>query len=554
MIKSARRHAARIERRVRAGSDAGRIIPEVKSLNEREDYLDRLLRGVEDGPDGGDRGTEDDFFGDSDTFLDDGDDDFLKAFEKSRSDQKGPDGDDDDGLDGDGDLDFDMDFDMDDIDDIVSNVKNGMLGDEKDLPIDESIDDSGDEELDGIRTEFGAQEDDQDFMVNTMDEDDPDPQGTDGDGQDLMDMLSGLGEEDHAEDPLDSEEDDADLDIMARNLAAEIDELGLENDGDEDIMGADLGLEPELGAEEEEEDEDEGGKKGRKKKKKKEKGEKPGFFKRIATALFGEEEAAPGAVPEAGELENISDENMGILRDLAADENAQKEEAKAKKAQKKKEKEEKKAQKKKEKEEKKAQKAQAKAEKPKKEKKPKEPKPVVKTKPLPKGPVLMIWLVGISLVILVNLVSKQIGYVSSFSEAEEYYEQGDYVSAYTALPEEEDVKEPDLEMYEKARVTAYLQQPINSYRTYQGRKMYAEALSALIIGVGRYDKNAQAAAQAGAAVEYDKMLETITSELKKNYSMTADEARELYYIREKEDFTYAVYDVIKELGLDTEEE
>ena len=43
--------------------------PEVESLNEREDYLDRLLRGVEDSP-------EDDLMSD---------DDFLEEFNSSYS-------------------------------------------------------------------------------------------------------------------------------------------------------------------------------------------------------------------------------------------------------------------------------------------------------------------------------------------------------------------------------------------------------------------------------------------------------------------------------------
>ncbi len=79
-------------------------------------------------------------------------------------------------------------------------------------------------------------------------------------------------------------------------------------------------------------------------------------------------------------------------------------------------------------------------------------------------------------------------------------------------------------------------------------------MSALILGVGRYDKNAAEAAATGAAVEYDKMLSTIEKALKKQYSMTLDQARELYDIWEKEEFTLEVYKIIDELGLGAEEE
>ena len=80
--------------------------------------------------------------------------------------------------------------------------------------------------------------------------------------------------------------------------------------------------------------------------------------------------------------------------------------------------------------------------------------------------------------------------------------------------------------------------------------MYHEALSALILGVGRYDKNAYEAAATGAAVEYEKMLEKIEKSLKKHYDLTLDQARELYDIREKEDYTLKLYEIIEDLGLE----
>ena len=42
--------------------------------------------------------------------------------------------------------------------------------------------------------------------------------------------------------------------------------------------------------------------------------------------------------------------------------------------------------------------------------------------------------------------------------------------------------------------------------------------------------------------------------MKKQYSMTLDQARELYDIWEKEEFTLEVYKIIDELGLGAEEE
>lgn len=518
-------------------------------MNEREDYLDRLLRGVEGTPEE-DQGTEDELFGNyNSSFSADEEDDFLKAFEKSMSQS---------GDRSDLGSKTDMDFDMDDIDHIVSNVKNGTLDefedfgsleDGKDLSIEESLQDYTEDNagLDEIGTEFSS--DEQDYMVNTLDGNETMEYEPEDSNQDLLKMLSGIGEETDIDEPGPGPEESEgipgdELDSMAKELAMEIDELGIETDDE---------LENVLAEEQEAQDAKKDKKKGKKEKKKKEKkdkGENSGFFQKLSRVLFGEEEEEDknpdSAIPEISEIENISDENMDILRELEKKNGTPEEDEKARK---KKEKKEQKAQKKKERAEKKAQKAKEKQAKPKKEKKVKEPKVVEKTKPLPKGPVFLIMLVGISLVILINLISSQLGYSLSISDAKKYYEQGDYVEAYTCFTQGKKVKAADEELYNKARLTAYVQQQINSYKMYQKQEMYAEALSALICGVGRYDKNAADAAAAGAAVEYDKMLASLEKALKKNYSMTLDEARELYDIRDREDYTYALYDKIDSLGL-----
>lgn len=537
-------------------------------MNEREDYLDRLLRGVEEEPEDI-QDIEDDFLEEfNNSISEDDENDFLQAFEKSRNKSRT-----DSGTDMELDTDMDMDFDMDDIDHIVSNVKNGTLDDleeadafeevdtleavdtlgEGDLPIEESLQSfAEDSEIDGIDSDFGS--DSQEFMINTMDESDDSGFESGESNPELTDMLSGMDGEDEMPDTsqpaLDMPEDE--MASMAAELVKEIEDLNLESGEDSEKKEKEKELDSVLA---EEEEEPETGKKGKKKGKKgKDKGEKKqGFFKRLSAVLFGEEEEVieedGKAIPEIGEIENISDENMNILRELEESKSKPEEDEKAKKAQKKKERAEKKAQKKKERAEKKAQKKKEKAERPKKEKKVKEPKVVVKTKPLPKKPVFLIVLVGISLVILLNLLTNLIGYQTAVREAQKHYDNGDYVEAYTCFTQGEEVKAADEELYKKAKFTAYVQQQLRNYATYQEREMYTEALNALICGVGRYDKNASDAAKAGASAEYDKMIAELEKYLSENYKMSLEQARELYGIRERDEFTYALYDIIEELGL-----
>lgn len=541
----------------------------MESLNEREDYLDKLLRGVE----GESETKDDDFFSRfGSSVSDDDDEDFLKAFEKSKSRARGG----TDSENGD-----DPDFGLDDIDSIVSNIKNGTLGeldgagsldDGRDLPIEESLKNYDDEDF-GLN-DIGAGyadldvEPESDFEVNTLDGGAEPGYGSEDADQELLGILSGIGEDEAAGE---SSPDDlfssgggdfADEDFvdnlggdMAKgaenegtgsqaggvemeDLARQLENLGLDDIGPSDSAGTQAEGVPGT---------DKKGKKAKKNIDAATGGEKQGFFKRIGKLLFGEDDK----VIDASDVDSLSEEDKADLKKIE-DEEAAKERLKQEKSD---QKEEKKEQKKKEKEEKKAQKAKAKAEKeakPKKEKK-KDIKVIERSKPLPKGPVVLIMLVGISLVILINLFSSQVGYTLNIAQARERYEQGDYVGAYSCFDQGSKVKAADEELYNKVRLTAYVQQQINSYRVYKKQNMHAEALSALVLGVGRYDKNANDAAAAGAAMEYDKMLSTIKKALKKQYSMSLDEARELYAIREKEEFTLEIYKVIDGLGLSAEE-
>ncbi len=485
-------------------------------MNEREDYLDRLLRGVEG--ESGKKGDEDDFFSQfGDPISDSDEDDFLKAFEKSKSgaESKEPSESGDD-------------FGLDDIDSIVSNIKNGTLDDLDnagtlddggDLSIDESLknydeEDFGLNDVGAGYMELDAQEPEADFEVNTL-EGEAEPDYSSGEAnQELLDMLSGIGDD----------EPDA---------GQSLDDMPSVGGDDFSDEGAQMPDEPK---ENEEVKKDKKAKKEKKKQEAGTDGNKPGFFKRLSRLMFGEDDK----VIDASDVENLSEEDKEDLQKLADEEEA---------------KEKKKKEKADLKEEKKALKAQKQAEKekkPKKEKK-KDVKVIERSKPLPKGPVILILLVGVSLVILINLLSSQIGYTISISQAQEHYDKGEYVEAYDCFSRSTKVKEVDEELYNKARLTAYVQQQLNSYRVYKKQNMHAEALSALVLGVGRYDKNAHEAAATGAAVEYDNMLESIKKALKKQYHVTLDEARELYAIREKEDFTLEIYKIIDELGLLAEE-
>ncbi len=537
-------------------------------MNEREDYLDRLLRGMDEEPENKD--AEDDFFSSlGGTISQDTEDDFLKAFEESRSQSSAasiPEPEIDTNM-------PETDFDMDDIDQIVSHVKNGgleemddfgSLEDGMDLSIEESLQNYTEED-EGLN-EIGGnyEENEPDVVVNTMDENQDTDYKSEEANQELLDMLSGIGEEEGSEqaemaDSFQQEDkfsllgedsllDESDSSNMSDSLES-LDPLEVPPLSEEESAAESLARELEsLGLDLEEEDAQQKQESSRKKKDKKNKKkggeasdeeeseEKLGFFQKLSKLLFDGEE-----------LIELSEEETKELKEEESKKAAAAAEAKELKKQ---EKKEKKEQKKKESAEKKAQKESAKQEKARKKQEKKETMVIEKTKPLPKGPVFLIMLLGLSLVLLIVLFTSQTGYSISIAQAKEYYEQGDYVEAYECFNQGSKVRKADEELYHKARLTAYLQQPIRSYRVHQKQKMYGDALNSLILGVGRYDKNAYEASTVGAAVEYDNMLAKIKKALKKKYGMTLDQARELYTIREKEEYTMELYRIIDELGLE----
>lgn len=496
-------------------------------MGEREEYLDELLKEIDDEKD--QEGKTAEVWDDFDKELEGIDEeDFLKEFEKSLGDDldsnMGTEFSKADTSDSELETEFGMDDStspdfMDSIDSIVNNVKNGNLDDgfgDGDLSIEESLKNFSEDDpaLDEIGQGFAS---DDSYMVNTLE------------GMDEMGESEDISE--------------------AEKLAREIEGLNLdaeESEKKEAEPKKESSIEGENSLEED-----------TKKEKKK------GFFARLSVALFGEEEEEvvkkPAVEIAPSEIENLSEEEMSALLELENQNTSSEEEEEAKK--KKEKEEEKKAlkeQKAQEKAEKKAakqalkeQKAKEKAEK--KALKLQNQEPVVKSKPLPKKPVVLIVLFGLSIVVLVNLLSNLTGYSTALSEAKDYYAQGEYVEAYGCL-NEKDMKEADLEFYNKVKLTAYLQQQLNSYDAYQSQNMYSEALAALICGVGRYDRFISDATEAGVDKEYNKMLQSIEEKLSSNYQMSVDEARVIYDLEDKQEFTYAVYGVISELGLQVEED
>lgn len=537
---------------------------EVNRLSNREDYLDSLLKSVA-GPEERERKSmsaisfedslaaginpEDDFLMKYDQeFFDLDGDDFLKEFENGLGEEAAIVGDDFDlGVDSSigsktkgAPMDFGQDFDSMEINtmeqsDMPSMDYDSILESAGDTLFDGGMevdtlgdmdtisasDSDVDSDVDAILKAALGTSDMEELAAMGMDEEKDGSYGAEDANAELFDILSGMS-------------DDSDLTDIGNMLRA--------HDEDELLAGDELdtfgdewseNLEEAADSEQEANGKKKRGKKKKADRKNKDEQKKNGVFSKLSAMFFGEDDDIE--VPEAAEMGKISDENMKVLKDME-------------KAEKKKKKKEQKEQKKKEKEEKRRLKEANAKQKPKKEKKPKLPKePPVKTKPLPKGPVFLIFLMAASIVVLIYLGSSYVGYTSGMTQAEEKYDNGEYVEAYHLL-QGMDIKEIDQEFYDKTRLTAYLQKEMDAYEAYADKKMYAEALNVLLCTVGKYDKYIVEASGVGAAQDFDKILEQAVAILGETYQVTLEEAEEVYQLPERDEYTARLYQLLERAG------
>ncbi|MBE5906236.1 MAG: hypothetical protein E7277_05485 [Lachnospiraceae bacterium] len=293
-----------------------------------------------------------------------------------------------------------------------------------------------------------------------------------------------------------------------------------------------------------------------------EKKKKPGFFAKLKKALFGPDEEELEAAKDEGikvttadDLEGLSDENLDILKALegggdSGGGDAAPEDPKAKKQAdkeaKKKAKEEKKKEKKAAKEAKKKEKEAKKAAKPKKEKKPK-----VKdnTPPLPKLPVFLIFVMAFSFGGAVLFAGNGFHSRLVVKNSESYYQQGDYVNAYNEIAGMTFKKEKQQDYYKKVEVLAAMQQTLDSYETLAAAGRQELALDALIRVVGHYDANLTLAEEKGFSAEIAEIGTRAEQILKKNYKVKYNQAVKLYRLRSRIKYSTELYKILLKMGI-----
>ena len=272
---------------------------------------------------------------------------------------------------------------------------------------------------------------------------------------------------------------------------------------------------------------DDGGKEEKKPK-------KQGFLAKLSKLLFGDdepdEEEISGMQAEPAVTE-MSMDDMDILKELEGSSDDDKKGKKEKKKKKKAPKQPK---------EKKVN--------PKKEKKPKPPAEPDNTPPLPKVPVILVFVMAASILVLVLAGTHLLGYSNSFADADQAFAEGRYSDAFQAVAGEK-VKEKDTDTYEKYRITAMVSAEYEAYESMMDAEVYDMALDSLIRTVQRYDKYLQDAETYGCRGEFDKIESAAETALQQDFGLTAEDARTMYALSNKETYSREIYKVLEKAGL-----
>ena len=355
----------------------------------------------------------------------------------------------------------------------------------------------------------------EDFKPDEVDEETLLPEDEELDDEGIMNLLNGLSEDEALSD-------------IGKMLEADEQSISLE----------DLGAEPENLTHAADLAESSQAAKSAKKEKKR------GFFAKLLDLMFGEDENDEDdlqTVAEAGDLENISDENLEILRAMSGDMAEAPEDKSAKKGKKEKKKKEKKKKEPKEKKPK-----EPKQKKPKKEKKPKEKAP--REKPLPTGPVIMIWLLALSVFAFVFIGNNLLTKNNALLAAERRFDQGDYVGSYEEFAGVK-IGESETQLYERAKVLAGVQTELKAYYSMMEVRKFDLALDCLVRALGRTDLHMAEAEEWGVTTQMNALVSEITMQLMDQFNVSADQARELYAIEERDDYSLALDEILKGLGL-----
>lgn len=147
------------------------------------------------------------------------------------------------------------------------------------------------------------------------------------------------------------------------------------------------------------------------------------------------------------------------------------------------------------------------------------------------------------MVFLLMFTVKSFTYSQNVKNAADYFSMKKYSQAYDEIYGLE-IKDEDVELYDKIMTVMYVNKHLDSYRNYYQMRKFPEALDALLNGLRQYNKYIEIATILGIDEDLDYVREQILQELYDGFNLTEKKAKEILKLKDKEKYSKAVYDVI----------
>lgn len=153
----------------------------------------------------------------------------------------------------------------------------------------------------------------------------------------------------------------------------------------------------------------------------------------------------------------------------------------------------------------------------------------------------------ILLVVTVVFGTDQFNYHMVIHRASTYFEMQRYKKAYDQIVGV-DVKNRDQEIRDKIYCVMYVQQQLDSYRSYEKLEMYEDALDSLIKGLRKYNAHIEEARELGIQGDLDGLRAQIVSILLGRFNLTEDQVNSWMQL-DQDTYTQTVRDYVAGLNL-----
>lgn len=159
----------------------------------------------------------------------------------------------------------------------------------------------------------------------------------------------------------------------------------------------------------------------------------------------------------------------------------------------------------------------------------------------PVGTAITLLLFG-AIAIVIYFGTHSFAYNRGIDYAKEYFAKREYSRAYEEISGL-DLKEDDVEIFNKLQTVMLVNKQLNSYYNYYNLEKYPEALDSLLKGLQRYDKYIELATFYGVKSDLDFVRDVIIIELGDSFNLTEEDAINLINIGNKTEYSTEVYKV-----------